>query len=304
MANITATVGDLRFPTPILTAAGPNVRDHKIVNSILQTRIGGIVTKTFSVEAAQYPKPAIAKTVGDGLLNCETWSEKSADDFLADLHKVERNATPFIVSVGYSVEDMKQLGPVIERDIKPDAIEFSTHYQDQAIDGLVAITRALRESVSIPIWMKISPHQPRLDAIIEATKDLVDAYVAVNSLGPALDFNVERGKPALGSPQGYGWLSGPPLLPIALHTVHRIRLITETPIVGVGGVSSGEDAIKFIMAGARAVQVCSAAISGGPETYARIADELDDWLDRHNIASLDEVRDRYLHAVENRNRGA
>lgn len=297
MADIRTRVGTIEFPTPVLTGAGPNVRDHQIINKVLGTRIGGIVTKTFSTSPANYPKPAVTKTTCNGLLNCETWSEKGPEDCLSDYEKIQRDSVPVVVSIGYSIEDMQTLGPLVEQRLTPDAIEFSTHYQDQAVEDLVSIASALRQSVNTAVWMKISPGQANLESILEATHDIVDAYVAVNSLGPALDFNIEKGRPSLGSPQGYGWLSGPPLLPLALQTVHRIAAATDKPIVGVGGISTGEDAIKFLMAGASAVQVCSAAILGGTTTYARIADEIEHWLDEHNYASISDIQGMYKRAV-------
>ncbi len=293
MADVTATVGSISFPSPVLTAPGPNVRDSRIINKAVAAGVGGIVAKTISTTPAAYPKPAMARAGDGGLINCETWSDRSAEENIQDFGKIDRSRAPLVISIGYSESDMRALGPEIEKRLNPAAIEFSTHYQGKGIDGLVGIARALRESVSIPIWMKISPGQPDLEALIEATEGTVDAYVAINSLGPALDFSEKRARPSLGSPHGYGWLSGPAILPIALQTVHRISLVTEKPIVGVGGIATGVDAAKFLMAGASAVQVCTAAILHGPKRYAQIASELSDWLDANGYESVSQITGRF-----------
>ncbi|MDC7239146.1 MAG: hypothetical protein PQJ50_02170 [Spirochaetales bacterium] len=293
MTNLNIQLGTLSLPSPVLTGAGPNVRDHKIINKAQDCGVGGIVSKTFSLEAAKYPKPAIAKTIGNGLLNCETWSDKSMEECIDDYKKIKRGDSPFIVSIGYSAEDMEKLGPLVERELKPDAIEFSTHYQDQKVEELADVAKALRKSVSIPIWMKISPNHPFLNELIAQSEDVVDAYVAINSLGPALDFDINSKKAMLGSPEGYGWLSGPPILPIALQTVHRIRQLTDKPIIGVGGIETGEDALKFIMAGASAVQICSAAIRRGPSVYKAVADEMQWWLEEHGYSHVHDVKDSF-----------
>lgn len=300
MADISVKIGDLKFNTPVLTGAGPNVRDHRIINKVMKTRVGGVVSKTFSMRAAEYPKPAMFNTVCGGMINCETWLEKSTEECITDYEKVDRGNAPFIVSIGYSIDDMRKLGPMIQERLKPDAIEFSTHYQDQSVEDLVSIAAALRESVSIPIWMKLSPDQPFLESIVSKAEKFVDGFVAVNSLGPALDFNIDKGKPGLGSDEGYGWLSGPPLLPVALQTVHRISTVTDKPIIGVGGISCGEDAIKFLMVGASAVQVCTKAILKGPKTYENIANEMEQWLDEKGYESVEQVKNLYRHAVMDR----
>ncbi|MDC7125871.1 MAG: hypothetical protein PQJ46_09895, partial [Spirochaetales bacterium] len=123
---------------------------------------------------------------------------------------------------------------------------------------------------------------------------IVDGFVAVNSLGPALDFDPVKCKPSLGSEWGQGWMSGSPLMPIALGVVYRVSQLVTKPIIGVGGISSGIDAVKFLMAGAIAVQVCTAAISGGPNTYGKIAQEISDWLDENNYNNISEIQGKYL----------
>lgn len=293
MSDLSVSISGITFPGPVFTAAGPNVRDHKIINAALDGGLGGIVTKTFSTSPAVYPHPAMAKTLGGGLLNCETWSDKSPEDCIADYKKIRRGEVPLVLSIGYSKEDMRKLGPWVEKELHPDAIEFSTHYQDQKVEELADIARALRESVTVPIWMKLSPANPHIKELVAQTEDIVDGYVAINSLGPGLDFHLDTKKALLGSRHGYGWLSGPSIRPIALQTVHAVRQLTDKPIVGVGGVESGEDALKFIMAGASAVQVCTAAIRNGPKIYNAIALEMERWLDDNDYKSIGDVKDLY-----------
>ena len=137
--------------------------------------------------------------------------------------------------------------------------------------------------------MKISPGFPALEELVKEAEPVVDAFVAVNSYGPALDFDPVRCRPQLGSAWGQGWMSGRPLQPIALGIVCRLARIISKPIIGVGGISTGEDAVKFLMAGASLVQVCTAAISEGPAAYGRIAGEISEWLDQNGYKNLPEI---------------
>jgi len=95
--------------------------------------------------------------------------------------------------------------------------------------------------------------------------------------------------PRLGGEDGYGWLSGPALRPLAVRCVHDVASAVDLPVIGCGGVSRGVDAIELFMAGASAVQVCTAAILRGPTVFGKIAAEVATWLANHGHASPAEV---------------
>ena len=242
---------------------GPNVKTARLMLDAERLGSGAIVSKTFSAVPASDPRPTMKKTVCGGLLNCETWLEDSWENFFTELRQLKDRRVPLVASIGYSPDDVRMLGKLLEKEIEPDVIEFSTHYTGHEIGPLLDVAAALKETVSVPVWMKLSPGFPLLGELVEGAAPIVDAFVAVNSFGPALDFDPVKCRPALGSDRGQGWMSGPPLLPIALDIVCRLSKITDKPIIGVGGISSGEDAVKFMMAGASLVQVCTAAIKGG-----------------------------------------
>jgi dihydroorotate dehydrogenase (NAD+) catalytic subunit len=94
----------------------------------------------------------------------------------------------------------------------------------------------------------------------------------------------------MGSEEGYGWLSGQAIKPLSLRCVFDIARTVDLPIFGVGGVFRGTDAIEMFMAGASAVQICTAAILKGPSVFGKIARETDQWLDQHGYSSIGEVR--------------
>ena len=105
----------------------------------------------------------------------------------------------------------------------------------------------------------------------------------INSFGPCLGIDIETGLPYMGSKEGYGWLSGPAIRPLALRCVYDAARAVHVPIFGVGGIAAGRDAAEMLMAGASAVQVCTAAILQGPKVYGKIAGELNKFLDRVTI---------------------
>jgi dihydroorotate dehydrogenase/NAD-dependent dihydropyrimidine dehydrogenase PreA subunit len=298
MADLSVTLNGIRFPNPVLTAAGPNVLDRRLMLEAAEGGAGGIVAKTFSVRPARDGRPTIRGIGGGGLANAETWSELGPDAFIAELSAaksdLKKRGLPLIVSVGYKAEDTASLIRMADREVSPDGYEFSTHYTGGSLDPLVDAARAARGATERPVWMKLSPGFPALEELVLRSEPYVDAFVAVNSYGPVLDMDIETGGPRLGSPSGYGWMSGPPLLPIALRIVHIVSAIQKKPVIGVGGIERGEDAVKFFMAGASLVQVCSAAIKKGSSVYGRIAGELSTWLDAHpDRGGLEGIRGLY-----------
>ena len=293
MANINVTVNGITFSNPVLTAAGPNVGTEMKLMEAVKGGAGGIVSKTVSRLPASDPRPTIRKGPCGGLINCETWAEIPVEEYFEGFRKVKNSGLPLIVSIGYSPEDMRFLGKMLEKEIQPDAFEFSTHYTGKSLEPLLAVARALRETVSVPIWMKISPNTPDIEELAGKASEFVDAFVAINSLGPVLDFDPDRPVPALGSSYGQGWLSGPPILPLALRMVYQIASVQPKPVIGVGGISSGRDAVKFFQAGASLVQICTAAITQGAEIYGRVAGEVEKWLEERKLPSLEPLRGEY-----------
>jgi dihydroorotate dehydrogenase/NAD-dependent dihydropyrimidine dehydrogenase PreA subunit len=291
MADLKTEVNGIIFPNPVMPAAGPNVRTGELMLAAAAGGAGGIVSKTVSVNAASDPRPTIRRYGAKGIINSETWSEIPIESYLRHLHTARSSGRPLIVSIGYQPDEVSRLGKLIEKEVQPDAFEFSTHYTGKSTEPIVEVARSLRRSVSCPIWIKLSPNFPDLEELAKQVSPYVDAFVAVNSYGPVLDFDPVSLEPLLGS--SYGWLSGSPLFPIALGIVYRLSAALDKPVIGVGGVSNAEEALKFIMAGASLVQICSAAIREGSAVYGRIAQGMSEWMDLQGYSSLNAIHRLY-----------
>ncbi|MDI6893719.1 MAG: 4Fe-4S binding protein [Bacillota bacterium] len=323
MADLRVSIAGLEFPNPVFTAAGPPSQDAAALLRAAEGGAGGLVCKTVSVRPAPVPHPnmmvpgrgrtmhlicvgaggglaRVVRTevqVGQALLNTELWSDLPLQRWLStEYPRVRQAGLPVIASIGYTADEVREVGPQVER-AGVQAIEFSVHYLGGTIDPVLGTARALREAVSIPIFAKLSPNVPDLVAVARAIEPYVDGFVAINSLGPCLDFDPENPAPYLGSPFGYGWISGAPVKSLALRCVFELARATPRPVIGVGGVMSGRDAVQFLMAGAWAVQICTGAILQGPGIYGRVAAEVGAWLDAHGYRSAEEIRGRYIRAV-------
>ena len=284
------------FRNPIIPAAGPNVGSGAMVRRAAEGGAGGLLAKTISRIAAPVPHPNMVRLGRDSLLNTELWSELSPEQWFEHEYDLALGAAreyqlPLIASVGYTAEDLTALGPRLEA-VGVNIIEFSIHYLDK--QRLMDTARALREAVSLPIVAKLSPHAGDLGEIAQVLDPYVDGFACINSFGPTLMIDIERGESPLGSQYGYGWLSGAAVKPLAVRSVFEVARATHKPVIGVGGVTRGEDVIEFFRAGASLVGVCTAAILKGPAVYGKIAEETAQWLEAHGYRSMDEVKGLYL----------
>ncbi len=182
------------------------------------------------------------------------------------------------------------MGKALDRSGLVDAIEFSIHYIDQEPENLRVTAQALKDVTGLPVLAKLSPAIGDIASAVRILDPIVDGYVAINSLGPALDFNIETLEPLLGSEDGRGWLSGRAILTVGLHFVASIATLTEKPVIGVGGIRTVEDIVKYILSGASAVQICSAAILQGEKIYRRLTEGLERWMDKHGYRDIEHMR--------------
>jgi dihydroorotate dehydrogenase subfamily 1 len=224
-----------------------------------------------------------------GFLNTELWSELPREQWLEREYKMARETgLPVIISLGYTADEIGELAPLV----KPfaDALELSTHYVGNNISPIVSALKAAKAAVQVPVFMKMSPHPNIQDIAVAMENAGADGLVMINSFGPCMGIDVETGLPLMGSKEGYGWLSGPAIKSLAVRCVYDAAKVVKIPIFGVGGITSGRDAAEMFMAGASAVQVCTAAILRGPDIYGKIAKELEEFLDGHGYADVAEIK--------------
>lgn len=288
VANLNVNLAGLRLVHPVLPAAGPPGHNGAALLACARGGAAALVSKTISLQPAEVPKPNMA-AIPCGFLNTELWSELSVEQFIErEFPQASEAGLPLIVSLGYTAAEISALVP----RVRPfaHALELSTHYVGDDVGPMQEAVRAAKEATDLPVFVKISPFRDVRRAAVAAAAAGADGIVAVNSFGPCLGVDVERGQVLLGSHDGYAWLSGPALKPLALRCVFDIVREVDLPVIGVGGISTARDAIEFFMVGAHAVGVCTAAILNGPTVYGRLANEIAAWLDAHGYPSLEAVR--------------
>lgn len=288
--NLRTTFDGLILANPLMPASGPLVGDLEKLMFMRDAGCGAVVTKTISSELPDVPKPCI---YGDRhfVMNSELWSEHHYSLWEERILPAyaEKKDRPLIISLGYKKEDMELLVPIFDRFA--DAFEISTHYVGTDLSVIERTVRTIRRHTEKPVYMKISPHIPDPAAFARAIKESgAQGVVAINSLGPTMKIDSRKRRIRYGNEQGFAWTSGPAIKNLALATVYRIKQAEPSlTVIGVGGIASADDVIEFLLAGASAVQMLSAALIKGKSLYQKIIADLPERLKENGFMSVDDA---------------
>ncbi len=288
MADLSLKLLGMKLDNPVMPAAGPPVKDAEAARRAVEGGAGALVTKTISSTGAEVPRPNMAAVRG-GFLNAELWSEMPPDRWLEEEYpQIADLGVPIIAGLGYEADEIAELADRVEPFA--DAVELSTHYLGDDPTPVEDSVKAAREACDLPVIVKLSP-QIDIPLFARAAEEAgAHGLALINSLGPTLDFNVEDGKPLMGSENGFGWLSGRAIFPLALRAVYEAAKTVDIPVLGVGGIQKGVDAVKMLMVGAEAVQVCTAPILRGAKFYGNLTGEIEEFMELHGYNNLEEMR--------------
>jgi dihydroorotate dehydrogenase (NAD+) catalytic subunit len=293
MSALASNVGAVSLRSAILTAAGTSGYGDELAGYGDLSSLGAVVVKSLAAFAWEgNPAPRVAAS-GEHMLNSVGLAGPGVAawrlNYLPDL---QRRGCDVVASIwGRTVAEFADAAEamhgadVLAMEINascPNLESRSSIFAHSAL-ATAEIVRAAKVA-HLPLWIKLSPNTPDLVAIADAALDAgADALVLANTvLGLGID--LERRRPSLGN--GGGGVSGPGILPVALRCVYECRAaFPDTPIVGVGGVSSGEDAVAMIMAGANAVEVGTATFAN-PRAPWMVQRGLERWLEQHNVSRV------------------
>ena len=292
----------LSFQNPVVLAAGTAGYGEELADVIRLDALGGFVTKAVSLHPrGGAPAPRVTEFDG-GMMNAVGLANPGLDavrrDHLPWLAAHYSQARKIVNVVGFTVDEYPAvvagledaLGNGLGRAV--DAFELNVSCPNTKAGGLEfgadpeslkAVVSSARQATRRPMLVKLSPTLANIgDAARIAADCGADAISVVNTI-PGLAIDVELRRPALGF--GTGGISGPAILPVGVLATWKVRQATTLPIMGVGGVRSGTDAIQYIMAGASLVGVGTAAMRD-PRAPERIVRELDEWCDKHGVSKI------------------
>jgi dihydroorotate dehydrogenase (NAD+) catalytic subunit len=297
MADLTTTLGPLTLPNPVLTASGCAAAGRELHQFFDVAQLGAVVTKSIMTKPRSgRPTPRMAETPS-GMLNSIGLQGPGIDSFIEnDLAWLEEHGARTVVSIaGGHTDEYVELARKLYGNPAVSMLEVNISCPNVESRGQVFACDAIASSRVIgavrraadpnqPVFAKLSPDVTDITLIARACADAgADGFSLINTLlGMVID--TDTMKPVLGGVTG--GLSGPAIRPVAVRCVWQVKkALPHLPILGMGGIGSGRDALQFLLAGASAVSV-GTAVFGDPHAPVRVLAELDAALDERGFASV------------------
>lgn len=298
MVDLSVQLGDITLQNPVLTASGTFGYGLEYADFTELSALGGIIVKGTTLEPLRgNPYPRMAETPS-GMLNAVGLQNKGIDYFINNIYpRIKDVGTQIIVNVsGATVSDYAACAErlvdvdginIIELNISCPNVKQGGMGFGTTCRGATEVTAAVRRAWPHHLMVKLTPNVTDITEIARAVESAgADSVSLINTLlGMAVD--VENRRPALSTITG--GLSGPAIRPIAVRMVWQVAKSVSIPVIGLGGITCGRDALEFIMAGAHAVQIGTYNFVD-PATATRTIDEIRHYCRDNGISGLDQIR--------------
>lgn len=292
--NTQVEIGNLKLKNPVLVASGTFGYGQEFAPYVNLKKLGGIITKTITLQPTQgNPPPRVVETAS-GMLNAIGLQNEGVDKFIKDKMKFLRNIkVPIIVSIsGQTLQEYVKLAKKLDKVNGIDGLELNVScpnvkdkrcliYQDKGI--IAQLVKQIKATTKKTIIVKLSPNVADIILIAKAAQEAgADAISVINTvLGMSIDLNTKS--PRLGNVTG--GLSGPAIKPIALRIVWQVAQNVNIPIIGMGGIMDAQDALEFIVAGASAVCVGTANLVD-PSASDKICKGIQVYLKKNKVSDI------------------
>ncbi|WP_289860361.1 dihydroorotate dehydrogenase [uncultured Muribaculum sp.] len=297
MARLNVNIGALKLKNPVLTASGTFGYGEEFADFIDLSRLGGFIIKGTTLNHREgNPYPRMVETPS-GMLNAVGLQNKGVDYMIEHIYpRIKDAGSEVIVNVsGATVDDYvavcEKLAPLdainaIEVNISCPNVKQGGMAFGTSCSGAAEVTRAVRRAYPKNVIVKLSPNVTSIADIAKAVEaEGADSVSLINTLlGMSID--VERQRPHLSTITG--GLSGAAVRPVAVRMVWQVTHAVKIPVVGLGGIMNGRDAIEFMLAGARAIEVGTANFID-PAVTIKIIDYMNDYCERHGVDDINDI---------------
>ena len=297
MADLNVKINNLNFKNPVMTASGTFGYGLEFADLVPLDELGGIIVKGTTLlprEGNDYPRMA---EPASGMLNCVGLQNKGVDYFCSKIYpqikdidtnmivNVSGNSAESYAACAQRIDELDRI-PAIELNISCPNVKEGGMAFGVTCEGAASIVKAVRAAYHKTLIVKLSPNVTDIAAIARACEaEGADAVSLINTLmGMAVD--IEKRQPLLSIRTG--GLSGPAVKPVALRMVYDVAHAVKIPVVGLGGISSAEDAIEFLMCGATAIEIGTANFVD-PAITKKVKDGMNTWLDAHGCTSVRDI---------------
>ena len=296
--NTSVEIAGVKFKNPVMTASGTFGSGMEYAEFVDLNKLGAVVTKgVANVPWPGNPVPRVTEVYG-GMLNAIGLQNPGIDVFIErDLKFLEGYDTGVIVNVcGKTVEEYLEVVERLGEEKRVDMLEINVscpNVKEGAIafgqnkDALFDITSRIKKVAKQPIIMKLSPNVTSISEMAKAAEAAgADAISLINTI-TGMKIDIHKRKFALANKTG--GMSGPAIKPVAVRMVYEASHAVKIPVIGMGGIATGEDAIEFIMAGATAVAV-GAMNFHYPYATEKVLDGIVEYMERYNVEDINDLR--------------
>ena len=296
--DLTVDLGKLVLSNPVIAASGTFGYGLEYTEFLDLNDLGGFSTKGLSLKPkVGNPVPRVIETAS-GMLNAIGLENIGLDAFLSQkLPLLKMYKTRIIVNFfGETIQQYEELALALSKEERIDALEMNVSCPNVEEGGLQfssdpeilrQVVDSVRKVTDKFLIVKLSPNVTDITTLAKAAEDAGADALSVCNTFVGMKVNLETGKPYLANRTG--GLSGPAIKPLALHMVYETARAVKIPIIGIGGISNSDDAVEFLMAGAKAVQIGTANYVD-PKVTVKVVDGIRDWCRQNQISKLADLK--------------
>ena len=296
--DLTVDLGKLVLSNPVIAASGTFGYGLEYTEFLDLNDLGGFSTKGLSLKPkVGNPVPRVIETAS-GMLNAIGLENIGLDAFLSKkLPLLKMYKTRIIVNFfGETIQQYEEMALALSKEERIDALEMNVSCPNVEEGGLQfssdpeilrQVVDSVRKVTDKFLIVKLSPNVTDITTLAKAAEDAGADALSVCNTFVGMKVNLDTGKPYLANRTG--GLSGPAIKPLALHMVYETARAVKIPIIGIGGISNSDDAVEFLMAGAKAVQIGTANYVD-PKVTVKVVDGIRDWCRQNQISKLADLK--------------
>ncbi len=300
MSDMTVKLGSLTLKNPVMTASGTYGYGEEYNKFYPISKLGAVVVKGIAPwQSHGNAMPRTAEVVS-GMINAIGLQGPGIDKFLSSPHYMPflrtTGATVIVNIWGRKPEDYALVAERLEAEkdgiaaleinvscpnVKEGGLSFGTN-----VASMQSVIRAVREKTTLPLITKLSPNVSCIADFAKGAQDAGSDMISLINTIPAMAIDIETRRPKLANVTG--GLSGPAVKPVAIKLVYEAAKAVSIPVIGMGGIMTGADAVEFLLAGASAIAVGTATFAD-PAAPIKVLNELEEWMDAHGVKSVSEL---------------
>jgi dihydroorotate dehydrogenase (NAD+) catalytic subunit len=288
----------IKLRNPLILAAGILGVTKASLMNVEKNGAGAVTIKSISREPRKGHSNPIIITYEAGMMNAVGYSNPGLADAKEEFTNLKEVGIPVIASIiGTTAEDFEFMArnflsnefAAVELPLScPHTPGFGTLAGQGTPEATYDITRAVKKSTQLPVFVKLSPNTQEIGEVARAAeRGGADAITAVNTLGPGMVIDIKTKQPVLDFK--VGGVSGPALRPIAVRCVYDIFESVKIPVIGVGGITAGRDAVEMLMAGASAVGIGTAVYYRGIDVFRKVSAEMQQFMEQEGYKNINQL---------------